>query len=52
MKKIISLLLSFVMIFTLTIPTFAASDKSLAETGNKKKQRFSYLLAVTLKLRY
>lgn len=36
MKKIISLLLSFAMIFTLTIPTFAASDKSFADGQQEK----------------
>lgn len=36
MKKIISMLLSFMMIFTLTIPTFAASYESI-EAGQQEK---------------
>jgi len=36
MKKIISLLLSFVMIFTMSIPTFAASNE-VTENENQEK---------------
>lgn len=36
MKSIISLLLTFVMIFTITVPTFAASDESLADGKQEK----------------